>query len=165
MRRPIGLLAMVTALLGVGVVAPVASASIAMGQSIDGVKLGETLAQLRARFPHVRVEKNRGETSFSVPNLRGGLSSHGVITSFYTASALQKTSKGIHTANPPSTRGSSEVAVRKAYPSAKCNKPGFPEPDSIICTVKSRYRGRVVTTSFTLQTPSEGVGEIAIQFG
>jgi hypothetical protein len=39
-----------------------------------------------------------------------------------------------------------------------------PELTSVTCTVKSRYLGRSVRTTFTIFIPRIGVGEIAIFF-
>ena len=147
--------------------APTALANVVIGQSIYGVKLGDTLTQLRERFPHVRVETIRGETSFFVLGLRGGLSRSHRITGFYTADSGQKTSRGVHTGaivGGRQLKGSSVAAVEKAYPSAKCTKPGQPEPDSVICTLNSRYHGRAVSTSFVFYSPSQGVAEIGIGY-
>jgi hypothetical protein len=155
----------------IGFTAPIASASsppsIVLGHSILGVRLGETVEQLRVQFPNVKLETVRGETTFFLPGLRGGFSSQGVITGFYTAADGQRTAKGIHTTNAVGSRithGSSAAAIRKAYPKAKCSKPGVPEAQSIICSLKSRYLGKNVETTFTIYSPSVGVAEIGIQF-
>lgn len=166
MRRA-RVLALLAALSVTALAVPSAFATVVVGQSIDGVKLGDTLTQLRARFPRVRVETIRGETSFFVVGLRGELSRNHRITGFYTADSGQKTSRGVHTGDVVGGRqlnGSSVAVVKKAYPSAKCTKPGQPEPDSVICTLNSRYRGRAVTTSFVFYSPSRGVAEISMEF-
>ena len=169
MRKQLGLFAVTAVVMGVA--APVAfasgSASIVIGQSIRGVKLAETEAQLRVQFPHVEIETVRGETTFFTPGLRGTFDSHGVITGFYTAAGDQRTTKGIHTTNAVGSRtvhGSSAAAVRKAYPKARCIKPGAPEPHSIICSLKSRYLGKGVETYFTIYNPRYGVAEIGMTF-
>lgn len=64
MRRA-GILALYGALSVTALAVPSAFATVVVGQSIDGVKLGDTLTQLREHFPRVRVETIRGETSFS----------------------------------------------------------------------------------------------------
>jgi hypothetical protein len=54
MRRPFGLAAVIGVLAGIMVATPVASAKILVGQSSDGITLGETQAQVQQQFgPHV----------------------------------------------------------------------------------------------------------------
>jgi hypothetical protein len=152
----------IAVLAGAGVLTSAASASIVVGQSIDGVKLGETQAQVRAQLgkpSYTDPPDSKGNSDWGyTKGLLGrvGFDSTLRVDAVWTASSKQQTSKGIHTARESGKKtipGSSLSQVRKAYPNAKCVKGdtiGFKW--KFFCELKSRYLGRVVVTSFAFAT-------------
>jgi hypothetical protein len=140
-----------------------AQASIVVGKSIDGVRLGDTEAQVRKALgepSYTMPPDYRGESSWGYPKTlegRVGFDRQGRVNGMWTISRKQRTSKGI---GP----GSSLVLVRKAYPAVVCATGPF-GPQSLLCTLKSRYHGRIVETSFPFFTRSAGVREVNISFG
>ncbi len=172
-KRLLGAAAVIGLLSSAGIMAaaPAALAKIVIGQSIAGVKLGDTEAQVRrlvgkpfACEPCSMKEKVwRYERGFEGVI---AFDSHGRLQSMWTGSKKQKTSKGIHAngfsfAGHP--HGSSLAEIKKAYPSAKCtelpNSNGF-----AYCDLTSHYHGRKVDTDFLIKVGSAGVAEIAIGF-
>ena len=144
-------------------VAPVAHASIVVGQGIAGVKLGDSEAQVTQILGPPSLQQppdSQGVTSWNYTKapLLGVVSfTNGDATGMWTASKKQKTSKGV---GP----GSSLAQVRKAYPKAKCSTGPF-GPKSLICTLKSKYHGHAVETTFPFFTRSMGAREVDIDFG
>jgi hypothetical protein len=98
---------------GVLVAAPAAQAKILLGQSIDGIKLGEREAQVTARLgaPSFKMPNSEGASWGYPKGLEGriGFDHSGRVNGMWTASRHQKTNKGI---GP----GSSLVQLHKAYP-------------------------------------------------
>ncbi len=163
MRRS-SLAAVLGLLLSAGLMtaAPAASASIVIGQSIAGVKLNDSEAQVEQALGSPTLKQppdSQGGVSWNYAKLplMGVVSfTGGTITGMWTISKRQKTSKGV---GP----GSSLAQVRKAYPQAKCSTGPF-GPKSVICTVKSKYHGRLVDTGFPFFTRSVGAREVDIDF-
>jgi hypothetical protein len=137
-----------------------AQASIVVGKSIDGIKLGETEAQVTQALGVPAYKTPEGsETSWGYPKTlegRVGFKS-GHVVGMWTASKSQKTNKGI---GP----GSKVAAVKRAYPAAKCSAGPF-GPQSLICTLKSKYHGRTVETTFPFFSRSAGAREVDVDFG
>lgn len=137
-----------------------ASGKIIEGRSIAGVKLGATQAQVRARLGRTKEAMRCGRGcvtwAYDAP-FRGVIGfKRGKVTGMWTASPRQKTRRGIG-------KGSSEAAVRRAYRNARCGA-GPLGPDSRLCTIRGRYRGRVVITAFPFNTAREGVREVQVYF-
>jgi hypothetical protein len=159
MRRRISVIAVLGLLLSAGVVAaaPVALATIVIGrsaagagivpgQSIDGIKLGESGTQVE----HTLGTPTAGQISggylqYYPPSMFDGeiyFNAQGNVDGLSTASSHFKTSKGIYV-------GSSFSAVHKAYPKAKYQptafKPRYLTPRYILT---STYAGQTVLTVF-----------------
>jgi len=138
-----------------------ASAATVVGESIDGIKLGQTMKHVRKRlgkpsaipapgrewtYPEVRM------TFDTCRNLCPGFLPQ--VLSLSTTSAKQKTSKGIHSIQEvhkviqPGT-GSTEAEVRQAYPGVACTPTGPPN-DEMRCVLNSHYHGRGVETAFVI---------------
>lgn len=161
MRRLLGPVAVIGLLAGIMVTAPVADATIIVGQGIDGVKLSESEAQVISTLgaPTYKMPGREGESSWGYPKTlegRIGFDSSMHVSGMWTLSKRQKTSKGI---GP----GSSLAQVRKAYPKVKCSTGPF-GPKSLICILKSKLSGRVVETDFPFFTRSMGAREVDINF-
>lgn len=171
MRRSISVVVVLGVLTsaGITVAVPTASAKIVIGQSIAGVKLGDTEAQVRQLIgkPSECSLCNKTETVWNYEKgFEGKVSfdAQGRVKAMYTASRRQKTSKGIHTIGLSGKgHGSSVAEIRQAYPGAKCeelpNSQGY-----TTCTLMSSYRGRKVQTNFEVITAAAGLAEILIEF-
>ena len=160
MRRLFGL---VSVLVGIMVITPAAGAKIVVGQSIAGITLGESQAQVKAQLGPPTLEQPpdyRGnvEWNYDKPPLLGAMSfaANGELIGMWTSSRHQKTNKGI---GP----GSSLAQVRRAYSKAKCSTGPF-GPKSLICVLRSKYHGRTVETAFPFFTRSMGAREVDINF-
>jgi hypothetical protein len=142
--------------------APTALANIVIGQSIAGLKLGSSEAQIIKILGQPTLKQQPDyqgnvEWNYAKPPLLGALGlTHGRLNGMWTSSKRQKTSKGIGV-------GSSVAQVRKAYPKAKCSTGPF-GPKSLICVLKTKYEGRVVETAFPFYTRSMGAREVDIDF-
>jgi hypothetical protein len=142
--------------------APGALANIVIGQSIAGLKLGSSEAQVIEVLGSPTLKQppdyqGNVEWNYAKLPLEGALGlTHGKLTGMWTSSKRQKTSKGIGV-------GASVAQVRKAYPTAKCSTGPF-GPKSLICQLKAKYRGRVVETTFPFYTRSMGAREVDIDF-
>ena len=142
--------------IGLLVLAPTALASIVIGQSVAGVKLGASEAQVEQALG--APSSNEGG-SFSYPTsvgLRIGFQ-HGRVNDVLSFSKKQKTSKGI-------TIGSSHGRVKSAYPQASCVEGPY-GPKSLYCAVVVRLHGRKSFTSFLFGTATGGVEEIELGYG
>jgi hypothetical protein len=146
-----------------------AQAKIVVGQSIAGVKLGSSEAQVRhllgkptscepCKAPEIvwRYEKGfAGDINFD---------NHGRVTSMWTGSTQQRTAKGIH-ANGLTGHGhgSSVADIKRAYPGIACeempNSNGFTS-----CDLFTYYHGRKVDTNFLVKAAFAGVAEISVGF-
>ena len=125
--------------------APEASANIVIGQSIDGVELGASEAQVRQVLG---TPLKREEDNFFYPEsvgLRIGFQQSRV-AGVLSISKQQKTSKGI-------TIGSSRSQFKRAYPRANCLEGPY-GPQSLYCAVTARFNGRESYTSSSLVWPS-----------
>jgi hypothetical protein len=141
---------------GVLAAAPAALANIVIGQSIAGVKLSATKAQVKKVLG---PPTSSDPTNFFYPTsvgLRINFKS-GRVGAILSFSKKQKTAKGI-------TIGSSRARLKSAYPKAKCSEGPF-GPNSLYCAVTAHYRGRKSFTSFLFETTTGGVVEIELGFG
>jgi len=133
-----------------------ASASIVIGQSIGGVKLGDTPAQVKQALGKPSSSSATGLFYPSGVGLRVTLKS-GHVDGVLSVSKKQKSTKGI-------TIGSSLAALKAAYPRASCVE-GPLGPSSLHCAVTARIGGRKSYTSFLFETAGGGVGEIELGYG
>jgi len=150
-KRLFGLGAVMLVLVGAAAFTPAASASIVVGKSIDGVKLGDT----QARVLQVLGQPDSREHGWDyLRGLEGRVSfdSHKRVGGIWTGSRQQKTSKGI---GP----GSSLAKLKRAYPRIRCETGPF-GPQSLMCVIRSRLHGRKVETSFPFFTEAMGVREV-----
>lgn len=157
MKRTIVGLAVASAILSSA--AP-ASARIVEGQSIAGIKLGDTHAQVRAKLGSTKeaMRCGRGCLTWKYDSPFQGVIAfkNGTVSGMWTASPKQRTSKGVGA-------GSSERAVQRAYPKARCEA-GPLGPDSRTCSIRGRYRGRTVITLFAFNTRTSGAREVDVYF-
>jgi hypothetical protein len=161
-RAEAGVLAL---LLSVGLVAaaPTAEARIVVGQSIAGVKLGMSMAQVKKKLGPPTLNQGadfKGDTEWNYAKkpLLGAMSfdKNGKLLGLWTSSKKQKTGKGV---GP----GASLAKVREAYPKAKCKVGPF-GPKSAMCVIKSHYDQRKVETAFMFFTRSAPMREVDIDF-
>ena len=130
-----------------------AQATIVIGQSIAGVKLGDSTAQVK----QILGKPTKNELgSFFYSGLRINIE-HGKVAGILSFSKKQKTSKGI-------TFGSSQTQLKRAYPQAKCEAGPY-GPRSLFCAVVARLHGKESFTGFLFQTAATGVGEIELAYG
>lgn len=162
-RRLLAPWAVLGLLAGSMALAPIANARVVLGQSIDGVKLGESQAQVTAQLGPPTMEQGpdqRGsmEWNYGKPPFLGAVTfaANGQLSGMSTSSKQQKTAQGIGV-------GSSLAQVRKAYPQAKCSTGPF-GPKSLICAVRSKYQGRTVETTFPFFTRSLGAREVGMGY-
>jgi len=150
--------------MAIGVLLPSAvSASIVVGQSIGGVKLGMSQSE---------VEKAIGPPGFKEPPDYQGLTEwkypggfEGVVgfdhelrvDGMWTDSKLQKTSKGIGPF-------SSYAKFRKAYPKLKCGPGPWIPKKSLDCEIKGAFQGKPVVTSILFYTRALGVREVDLGY-
>jgi hypothetical protein len=165
-RRLLGPLAVIGVLAGLMAAAPAANAKIVVGQSIAGVKLGDSQAQVKALLGkpsscdpscgvHARVWRYVHGFSGVIE-----FDTRGHVHSMWTGSSRQSTSKGIH-AGAIGKPGSSLADIKAAYPSATCeelpNSGGFAS-----CDVFTHAHGHKVDTNFLIKATFAGVAEIAV---
>lgn len=136
--------------------APSALASIVIGQSIAGVKLGASEAQVKAVLGPPTSNANGSLFYPSSVGLRIGITG-GKVNDVLSFSKHQKTSKGI-------TIGSSRAQMKRAYPQAKCAEGPY-GPKSLYCAVLVRFHGRKSFTSFLFGAATGGVVEIELGYG
>ncbi len=136
--------------------ASVASAKIVEGQSIAGVKLGDSKAQVKQVLG---TPSKTDPNDFFYPtsvglriNFKGGR-----VDGILSFSKKQKTAKGI-------TIGSSASKLKRAYPQAKCSAGPY-GPSSLYCVLKSRSHGQPSYTGFLFETTTGGVAEIELGYG
>jgi hypothetical protein len=165
MRRRINVMAVLLVLSSAGsmVAAPSALANIVIGQSIAGVKLGDTEAQVTAVLGPPTSKESDGPLypgSVSVRYAAVGVNFtviNGRVSGALIFSKKQKTNKGIG-------MGSSHARMKRAYPKAKCAEGPY-GPKSLYCAVLTRFHGRKSFTSFLFQTATGGVVEIELGYG
>jgi len=150
------LCALGAACLLAGVLAASAGATIVIGQSMGGVKLGDTPAQVKQALGKPSSSNSTDLLYPSRVGLRVTLKG-GHVDGVLSVSKKQKTTKGI-------TIGSSRSAVKAAYPSASCVE-GPLGPSSLYCAVTARIGSRKSYTSFLFETASGGVSEIELGYG
>ncbi len=145
--------------------APVAQANIVIGQSIAGVKLGDSEAQVTAVLGPPASKESAGPAYPGVVNIYypTSVGLHFTMTNGRVSGALifskkQKTNKGIG-------MGSSRAQLKRAYPQAKCAEGPY-GPKSLYCAVLARFHGRKSFTSFLFGGKAKsGVEEIELGYG
>jgi hypothetical protein len=144
--------------------APIAQANIVIGQSIAGVKLGDSEAQVTAALGPPTSKESAGPAYPGVVNIYYPTSvglhfsmTNGRVFGVLDFSKKQKTNKGIG-------MGSSHAQMKRAYPKAKCAEGPY-GPKSLYCAVLTRFHGRKSFTSFLFQTVTGGVVEIELGYG
>jgi hypothetical protein len=164
MRRRISVVGVLGLLAGLMAAVPVANAKVILGQSIAGVKLGESQSQVTAQLGTptlMQPPATNGsvEWNYAKAPLFGAVTfaASGELIGLWTISKRQKTAQGVGV-------GSSLSQVKKAYPKVKCVTGPF-GPKSLICTLKSKLGGRVVETDFPFFTRAMGAREVGISFG
>jgi hypothetical protein len=151
---------------GAMVAAPVAQATIVIGQGVAGVKIGDTEAQVVKTIgpPGFRehFEDHGGETVWKYPKGFSGVigfDHKGHLTGMWTSSTQQRTNKGIGISSSP-------AQVEKAYPKAKCKLgtgPGAgPGEESMGCILKSKYHGHTTETAFEWRNKDKAMEEIDV---
>jgi hypothetical protein len=171
MRRKISAVVVLCLLASVGImaVAPAALAKVVVGQSIAGIKLGDTEAQVKRLVGKPSSCDPCGKPEIVWRYEKGfegdlGFSHQGRVQNMWTASNQQRTSTGIHTIGLNGKgHGSSVAEIKQAYPNAKCeelpNSQGY-----TTCDIVSSYHGRKVKTSFEVIATFSGLAEISIGF-
>jgi len=166
MRRTINVVAMLSLLSSVGIMAaaPVASATIVVGQGIAGVDIGQSPTQVEGVLgsPTFKQPPSQGLTAWDYHKSPLGLQvdfTGGSVIGMWTTAPQQRTSKGI-------SIDSSPAQVRKAYPKVKCTPGAGPQPgpgeQSLACVVRSRYHGKIVKTYFEWRNKNKAMEEIDI---
>jgi hypothetical protein len=171
MRRKISAVVVLCLLASVGIMAatPAALAKVVIGQSIAGVKLGDTEAQVKRLVGKPSSCDPCGKPEIVWRYEKGfdgriGFSHQGRVQNMWTTSNQQQTSTGIHTNGPNGKgHGSSVAEITQAYPNAKCeeipNSQGY-----TTCVIVSSYHGRKVETGFEVTATFSGVTVISIGF-
>jgi hypothetical protein len=164
--RRSSLAAVASLLLSAGLLAfvPSALASIVIGQSIAGIKLGDSEAQVTAVLGAPESKESAGPLYPGVVNIYYPTSvglhfsmTNGRVSGALIFSKKQKTHKGIG-------MGSSRAQLKRAYPQAKCAEGPY-GPKSLYCAVLARFHGRKSFTSFLFGTATGGVVEIELGYG
>lgn len=164
--RRSSLAAVASLLLSVGVlaIAPAALANIVIGQSIAGVKLGDSEAQVTAVLGPPTSKESASPAYPGVVNIvyPSSVGLHFTLTNGRVSGALffskkQKTNKGIG-------MGSSRSQLKRAYPKAKCSEGPY-GPQSLYCAVLAHFHGRRSFTSFLFGTAKGGVVEMELGYG
>ncbi len=165
MRRSINVVAVLLVLSCAGIVAaPSALANIVIGQSIAGVKLGDSEAQVTAVLGAPERKESAGPAYPGVVNIYypTSVGLHFTMTKGRVSGALifskkQKTNKGVG-------MGSSRAQLKRAYPQAKCAEGPY-GPQSLYCAVLAHFHGRKSFTSFLFGTAKGDVTEIELGYG
>lgn len=150
--------------MAIGVLLPsTANATIVVGQSIGGVKLGMSQPE---------VEKAIGPPGFKEPPDYENLTAWKYPTGFegvvgfdhelrvddmWTDSKLERTGKGIGPF-------SSYAKFRKAYPKLRCGPGPWVPKKSLDCEIKGMYEGKPVVTSILFYTKALGVREVNLGY-
>lgn len=154
--RPLALaLAAGIALTGAALFAPMqADAVIVPGKSVAGVALGDSAAKVRAKLG----KPEAGSTPFNLRYLRR----HGVGVYLIAGKVVDLTVTGGREATAKRVRvGSSEAALKKAYPAARCRATATRA--TVECRLSGRHRGRASHSLFTVR--SGKVAAITVAFG
>jgi len=148
------------ALAALAVLAPAADAKLVVQESLAGVKLGMKAAEVRdvlGEPKHVDYPKN--DIQGTVKHMDYGLTDvylyrgeKGTVYTVTTTSRRQRTDKGIGV-------GSTESALRKAIPRAKCMSFG----DFRDCTVGKQTAGQKVT-AFVISPSTMKVKRITLGY-
>lgn len=135
--------------------APVAHASIVIGQSAAGVKLGATQAQVKTVLgpPETPIAN---EFFYSLPVGLRITFKHGRVQQILSYSKRQRTTKGI-------TIGSTHAQLESAYPKATCQE--GQNPPYVYCVVGARFQGRPSYTGFLFEAIAGPVVEVELGFG
>jgi len=137
-------------------VVPAVSANVVIGQSIAGVKLGDSPAQVRAALrsqSHEEPQLDHGELWYS--GFLRVFFTHNRVTQVLAYSKKQKTDKGI-------TIGSSRAQLKRAYSKAKCAEGHTPV--YLYCVMAGHAQGRKSYTGFLFEARG-GVVEIELGYG
>lgn len=158
MRRSINVMAVACVLSSVGIMVAASSAlaNIVIGQSIGGVKLGDSEAQVKAVLGPPTSNENNSLFYPTSVGLRISMNT-GKVSGVLSFTKHQKTSKGI-------TIGSSRTRLKRAYPQTKCAEGPY-GPKSLYCAVVVRMHGRTSFTSFLFGTATGSVEEIELGYG
>jgi hypothetical protein len=156
MRRLLGPVAVIGVLAGIMAAAPAADAKIIAGQSIAGVKLGATKAQVKAALRGQTHEQPLvlGAELFYSGFLRIHFKS-GHVDKLLSYSKKQQTAHGI-------TIGSSRAQVKSTYPQARCVEGEVPAYH--YCVMAGHAGGRKSYTGFLFEATG-GVVEIELGYG
>lgn len=155
LRLAVGLCVVMTA--GTLAAAPAATATIVVGQSIAGVQLGDSEAQVKAAL--------RGQSREQPSVFRSELFYNGFLRIHFKSkradrilsfSKKQKTTKSI-------TIGSSSSQLKHAYPQSKCVE--GQDPVYLYCVIAGRAHGRRSYTGFLFEVPTGGVVEVELGLG
>jgi hypothetical protein len=121
--------------------APTAQAKIVAQESIAGVKLGMTAAQVRkvlgpprgVSYPKDEIQGSVKHYDYGLTDVILGRGEGGLVQSITTTSKAQRTSTGIGI-------GSTGAAVQRAFPRADCT--------GLLCTIGAIEPGKRVTSFF-----------------
>ena len=152
--RRLGLAAAVAVALFIGSTAPPASAQIVVGRSVAGVRIGDSMAQVRKLLgpPNPSPYTSHGEWQYSSPQtlggfvgFRAGTEGHEHVTTgvtyVQTSSHGQRTAAGIRP-------GSSYSQFHRAYPGYRCDRMNGAGSGLRACWARGRYGRQTVTTAF-----------------
>lgn len=145
--------------------AAVAAAKVVPGQSIAGVKLGDTKAQVEKILGKPDPEgtgTHDGITSLLYDDGHKWFSDHATsvtivhnrVTMVFTTSLTQRGGLGV---------GVKEPKLKATYPKLKC-KPRDPGDSLTYCTLNSTLAGRGVSTLWVLQSPTQGAESVTVQY-
>lgn len=147
--------ALLLAALSLAVAAPSANATIVIGQSVAGVQLSATRAQVNRKLgppvSHIGPELLYPESV----GLRVRFK-HGRVVKILSYLQRQQTSGGI-------TIGSRRAQLARFYPHAKCQE-GH-SPAYLYCVVAAHLHGRASYTGFLFEAADAGVVEIELGYG
>jgi hypothetical protein len=156
-RRLLGPVAVIGVLAGMMVAAPTADATIVIGQSIAGVKLGDTASEVKAAMRSQSPEHPpffHSEIFYS--EYMRVFFKHGQVDKVLLYSKQQKTTKGI-------TIASSRAQLKSAYPGAQCTEGAGP-PAYFYCVMAGHAQGRKSYTGFLFEATG-GIVEIELGYG
>ncbi|MFI4990732.1 MAG: hypothetical protein ACHQHO_07450 [Solirubrobacterales bacterium] len=148
--------ALLLAVLTLAAAASTADARILIGQSVGGVQLGATKAQVDRTLGGAG-SLSGSERLWESARLRVKFV-HGNADQILSGSKRQKTESGVGV-------GSTSAQVRSAYPRATCQKGHEPGPLYLYCVVAGHFQGRATYTGFLSESPTGGVVEVELGFG